>query len=262
MKKNKIKQLILDPTYKKFTPIYDSKSMLFNLSYINDKSKNILRFSTTFSSCRAYITDSIRTIVSNEYCKGDAHSFKLNAHKDVKLNSFLLGICFNIEETHLLHSIKIINYYNDITNFPKFKVAGKLIHNDRSIFFIKIPMIYKKNPHLFSLFTLFLRSLTLLPIWLIEDIKNIEDFEKFLESKEKIIYTYLNSSDKIDIYKNYKTFKIIFDNYKNLFNRLGDKSLFPTDVGYTFHNSGGIVSLCESNTSVKILNERMKDLKN
>lgn len=241
---------------------YKCSTIRFNLAYINNKFKNEIKFCTDFSTCRAYITDAIRTIILNKRCKDDAHTFKLKNNIGIKLNQFLLSIKYKIKEEHLLHCLRIINYYNEINKFPKFKLIGNYIHKTETIFFIKIPIIYKKNPHLFSLFTLLLRILCDYNLKDLEKIKNITDLENHFYINKKSIINIISSEDKVYIYEdnNYTKFKPIFENYKKLFYKLGKKTLNPESIGYDFHNQGGIFSLCNSITSNDILNKRIEKL--
>jgi len=239
---------------------YFQNKISFSLSYLDDESENEIKFCTGFSSCRAYITDSIRTIILNKRCTGDAHTFNLQNNIGIRLSRFLLSVKNKVEKDHLLYCIRIINYYNEISNFPKFKLIGYSKYKDATIFFIKIPMIYKNNPHLFSLFTLLLRVLNNCDPVDLEQIKNIDDLESYLCENKKTINDINSASDTNHIFtnNNYKKFKFIFKDYKKLFASFGKKKLFPSHVGYDFHNTGGIFSLSIGETSNKKLNERSK----
>ena len=123
-------------------------------------------------------------------------------------------------------------------------------------------MIYKKNPHLFSLFTLLIRVLSNCNPQDLEKINSIKYLESYFCKDEKIISNNISLTDKIHIYNNnyYIKFKLIFENYKKLFYKLGKKTLNPESIGYDFHNQGGIFSLCTSKTSNDILNKRIEEL--
>ena len=262
MKTTELKQFTISNTDSCSINSYETDRILFNLAYINDKSKNEIKCCTWLSTCRAYITDALRTIILNKYCENDAHTFRLKDNIGIKLNRFLLGIKYKIKEEHLSYCIRIINYYNEINNFPKFKLMGYSEYKKEIIFFIRIPIIYKSNPHLLSLFTLLLRVLTKCDSVDLEKIKSINDIESYFHENKKSFTDIISPEDRTYIFTNdnYKKFKFIFEDYKKLFYRMGKKTLFPSSIGYAFHNVGGIYSLSTGKTNDKKLNERAKKL--
>ncbi len=54
---------------------YNITTPLFNICYISNKIKNEVKMCGTFSSCRAYSTDIIRSVVLGKRHEDDAHSY-------------------------------------------------------------------------------------------------------------------------------------------------------------------------------------------
>ena len=258
MKRIKIKKFDMINYNKGF--LYINNRPLFDLCYISDKTKNEMSSCSKFSSCRAYLTDMLRTIIIGKRNSDDGHSYYIKKSRPLKLNDVILGIEYNTEINHITSIINVINYYSDIGNLPKLKLIGFSEEEKSKLWFIKIPMKYKEKSFLMSMTTLLIRVLLCVENEEIEKLKNIDDVEKYFYKYRK--HNDFTSTDSSDLYRNnnYLKLRILMQKHKKLFYGLGNKKLFPYEVGYSFHDKSGINSLCTSITLNKVLNTRAKKM--
>ena len=260
MNRTKIKKFIIDEPAAKQC-FYKSTRPLFNICYISDKLENKVKFCGTFSSCRAYSTDIIRTIVVGKRHPDDGHSYHMDKNEPlIKLNDAILGVGYNTDIEHILNLLTVINHYNTIGNLPKLKLIGFSEATNLNLWFIKMPMRHKEKSFLTSMISLLIRILTSLSNETLERLKSVDDIETYLHEHRENKDNSFSFSDRTSLYhtNNYLKLRIIMKNNKKLFYGLGNKTLFPFSVGYTFHDKSGINSLCTAITLNKVLNTRSK----
>ena len=259
MDKNKTKEF----TFLKQISFYGTTTPVFAPCRISSKDKNKIEMYFTFCQCRAYFTDAIRTMVLKKRVVDDAHGYYIEKHDPVKLGQVLLGVTYKTTKENMLNIIKILNFYSDIGNFPKFKLLGTIIQKKENYSWaIKIPMIYKEKPFLMSMTTLLIRVLATISNEHLENLKNIDDVERYFYKCKSKGSNNFSLGDRHDLYDRqlYLKMRKVMENHKELFHGLGNKTLFPASIGYAFHSQGGISSLCRGVTFNTILNKRAKDL--
>ncbi len=262
MHKIKIKRFKLTKVLYSF---YSTDRPMFTLCYIPDKTTDKIKTCGSFSSCRAYITDMLRTMILKKRHPNDGHSYHINKHGNIKLNDVLLCINYNTNVKKILNIIRIINYYNVIGKIPKFKLVGLSSHNNGklvNIFILRIPMKYKEKPFLMSMATLLIRLLTTLSNEALKKIKSIDDIEEYFFTHRDGKDNNFTFNDRRSLYtsNNYLKLRLIMKNHKKLFYGLGKKTLFPYNIGYSFHERSGINSLCTGLTFNYVLNKRLKEM--
>ena len=258
MKRIKIKKFTL--TKLNIQTFYTSNAPLFAACYMSNKIKNEITSCGRFSSCRAYLTDTLRSIVLGKRLGSDGHSYYVEKHRSLKLSDIILGINYNTDIEHILNIVNILNCYSKVGNLPKFKLISMSEIKSSKLWFIKIPMKFKETPHLMSMVTLLIRVLFTVKNKDLEKLKNVGDIENYFHKHKKA-----NGFDSVDsrhLYNNnnYLKLKTIIQRHKELFYGLGNKKLFPSSIGYDFHNTGGINSLCTAITHNKVLNNRAKTM--
>lgn len=245
--------------------IYQNFNLKYSFAGINKK--GMLHQCHEWIQCRDFLHDVVRTHLTGN--ASDIYDFKFSKKNNPHISTDKIKILVSKENIEspikfrrlLNRSLKIINFYEKLLN-SDLSILEKVSNNENSkhkhVWLFTGPKFWLSAPHILSFYTLLIRLGN-------EKMLEIKNYREMKSSFKKL--SNLLKENKIEsnndrcylskIYKDIKT--IIINNEKiSAINNEGFSELYFKDIHINpFHNSMGIVSVCEKNTPIKSFNKRI-----
>lgn len=231
-------------------------SMDFGMAFV-DENKCIAH---TPVMCRDYLHDIIRTFLNNKRrVRTDSHPYyPRNGDKNLCMDKLRMMFMINSNKLDgFFHGINVLNIKERSTGIePTIYHVAKLKKVPKSMDAYTILLVegsaeYMNNPHLLSALTLILRFCTKNKVFNYTEVGDLT--EAYLAMKA----TGKGMSDGTLMGTCHNKIHTIMKYRNELFEGLELKDLFPVNIDYRFHETGGIQNLCKFNSPNKVVNERL-----
>ena len=259
------------------TDFYNNNRIGF--SFCTPVKKGVTQQCVSWKTCRDYMHDSLRCVVLNEDVESDSNGYYPGKNPPIDLKRIRMLVSASAKplsskkdwwyyfKKGVYFGKRIINFYEKTYGFKtQTRITEVKCDNRDNCWMLIGPAEWVNNPHLLSLFTLLLRVGSTIGKYTLDGGKlpvNID--QKFNTNKDvlKVYKTIANTDHIVDrlIIDNCKNkLHILMEHRNDIFKNITPEELFPKKVGYSFHSTGGINSLCSFNSSNKVINKKFKNL--
>lgn len=222
--------------------------------------KNGRRQIRCFESCRDYINDCMISFYNyNGKDKRGRWDPETDAPLDINYTRLLIAKSTkNYKETvqRIYSAKRIINMYEDLTDWKRRSVLARVEHNDSNVKYcwaLTGPGQWMKSSHLISMITLIFRVVDSNGDF--EDMTTLDQVERRLKRLCE-----LKGSLDLDSYLPVilPKLRMLMVRYNELFGNFSYTECNPPEEINSWHNTGGIVSLCSEKTGVASIDNRFR----
>lgn len=214
-------------------------------------------------SCRDYLHDTIRTFLNNKKRLGtDGHTYRPE-QGDPDLVMDKLRMMFLIKSDkfeNFMHGVHVLNTKEhnagiELSTASSVEVLGKEASMKNSTFILlEGSAEYMHNPHLLSALTLILRFCTSNPMFNYTEVGDLSEAFKTMRATGYFV----KDADLMSTC--HDKLATILKDRNEIFEGLGTKELFPTNINHDFHSAGGIQQLCQERSPNKSANVRIQQM--
>jgi hypothetical protein len=220
---------------------------------------------TPFFTCRDYINDSLIAFYNDDW-RGIG-SIKKTELIDINRLRLLIGLTENQATEDKIAALykakRYLNIYETLAGFEKKSLLTRVKltggKKEEPCWLLTGPGEWMKCSQLVSMVTLIIRS-CLQNVKFVEEAETVEEVEEVFGKMVAAAKGGYSGDAAYHLPSAHKMFRVIAENFNDLFKDLSADELYPRDRTTRWHGAGGIVSLSKFASNITRLDSRLKKL--